>query len=62
MFIKDVLFAQYVYETSVEDYNSYFSQNKMVNVEKKEKGEKPKEEWDNQRDFYNTWERTFKKF
>lgn len=44
MLIKDVLFAQYVYETSVEDYNSYFSQNKMVNVEKKEKGEKPKEE------------------
>lgn len=44
MLIKVVLFAQSVSRTSVNDYNSYFSQNKMVNVEKKEKGEKPKEE------------------
>ena len=44
MLIKDVLFVQSICGTSVNDYNSYFSQNKMVNVEKKEKGEKPKEE------------------
>ncbi len=40
-----MLFLFYlVYGTSVKDYNSYFSQNKMVNVEKKEKSEKPEEE------------------
>ena len=37
-------FGKYVLVASVKDYNSYFSQNKMVNVEKKEKGEKPKKE------------------
>ncbi len=44
MLIKDVLFGNSIYVTSIKDYNSYFSKNKMVNVEKKEKGKKPKEE------------------